>query len=152
MKEGVGIGCLLLAAMLVAGCANERPAAVTGQEAAMSAQPDIGEWPEESGDWADCPLTIQFGSFAVGPDRKAAAAIDRLLRSDESASVTRSPYGREGEYSLCVRTSSKDHAVRLFEAVREILRAGVRAPVSVKGPFESFSAPAAGEVPVKPSR
>lgn len=118
----------------------------------MSAQPDMGEWPEESGDWADCSLTIQFGSFAVGPDRKAAAAIDRLLRSDASATVTRSPYGREGEYSLCVRTRSQDQAIALFEAVREILRGPVRAPVSVKGPLESFSAPAAGEDPVNPGR
>lgn len=106
----------------------------------MSLNTNVGNWPEEIEGWAGCVLAIHFGSFAVGPDLKAAARVDRILRSSRIR-VTRSAYGREGEYSLCVRVRSTEQAMNLFEKLRESLRMPVRAPVSLRGPRESFSAP-----------
>ncbi len=87
-----------------------------------------------------CDVTVAFGSFAMGIDRRAAARVDRVIRSSQIR-VTRSAYGREGEYSLCIRVRSTEQAVSLFEKLRESLRVPVRAPVSLRGPHESYSAP-----------
>lgn len=89
----------------------------------------------------DCDVTASFGSFAMGIDRRAAAAIEALVRADPSVTqVTRSPYGIEGEYRLCVGTRSAGDAAKLFERLRQSLREPVRGPVTITGPQGSYSA------------
>ena len=98
--------------------------------------------PQQSARVQDCSVTISFGSFAMGIDRKAAARAEQIVASDRSVvELTRSRAGIEGEYALCVRTSSRGAALRLFERLRQTFRAPVYAPVSVTGPAGSFSAP-----------
>lgn len=90
----------------------------------------------------DCDVTVTFGSFAMGIDRRTAAAIEELVRADASVTqVTRSPYGIEGEYTLCVLTRSKAAAARLFKRLKQSLTQPVKAPVSIQGPPGTFSAP-----------
>lgn len=81
---------------------------------------------------ADCPLTIGFASYGAGIDRSSVLAVDRLLGRDRAVrAVTRHPWGREGEVTLCVRTRSAADAGRLFRSVRALLPARPRGPVTL---------------------
>lgn len=89
-----------------------------------------------------CDVTVSFGSFAVGIDRRAAAMVEQLVRADRSVTeVTRSASGIEGEYRLCVRTRSRAEAAQLFERLKQSLAEPVKAPVSIQGPQSTFTAP-----------
>lgn len=129
--------------IMLAGCADKGAIPGEGPPLAMKTAPNDEHGQEVEGR-SDCDVTIRFGSYATGIDRKAAATVERLIGADRSVTrVTRSPPEREGEYSLCVRTASRDHAVRLFETLEKSLRKPVNAPVFVNGPGRSFSAPPA---------
>jgi hypothetical protein len=92
---------------------------------------------------AECGVTVNFGSYAMGIDSGAAAAIDKLLAdASEVKAVTRSGGGREGEYSLCIQTPNKAAAARLVDRIRPLLPAKPRGPISVEGPNGSIDAPA----------
>lgn len=81
----------------------------------------------------DCPLTIGFGSYAMGIDQRAYASIDRLLRADRGVrAVTRHAWGREGETTLCARTRTRADAQRLFARIRAGLPANPRGPISMQ--------------------
>lgn len=97
-----------------------------------------------SSEAAPCAVTVRFGSFAMGIDRKAALRAEQLIGAEAGVTaITRSPPGIEGEYALCVRTASRAVAVRLFDRLRDGLASPVRAPVSITGPGGTFSAPSA---------
>lgn len=88
-----------------------------------------------------CDVTVDFGSFASGIDGRAAARVEQLVgAADEVIELSRSPYGIEGEYRLCVRTRSASGAQRLFERLKFLLANPVRAPVTVRGPQGTFVA------------
>jgi hypothetical protein len=90
----------------------------------------------------ECALDIRFGSYAMGIDRVAAEAVDRLLAGDRGVrSVARHGFGREGEYALCVQTTSEHDETRLFEAIRKVLPAAPRGPISLRAGSRSYSAP-----------
>ena len=92
---------------------------------------------------AACDVTISFSSYAMGIDRKAAEAIEKLLAgSADAQEVTRSGGGREGEYALCVQSRDKAAASRLVERIRPLLPAKPRGPISVQGPNGRIDAPA----------
>jgi glutamate synthase domain-containing protein 2 len=92
---------------------------------------------------AACQVTVRFGSYAMGIDSGAAAAIDALLAgSPDVRGVTRTGAGREGEYVLCVRTSNTAAASRLMASMRPLLPAKPRGPISVEGPNGRIDAPA----------
>jgi hypothetical protein len=81
---------------------------------------------------ADCPLIILFSSYGAGIDRGSFQAVERLLGGDRGVrAVSRHPWGREGEISLCVRTRTAADADRLFRSVRALLPARPRGPVSL---------------------
>jgi hypothetical protein len=89
-----------------------------------------------------CDLTIRFGSYAMGIDTSAAAAVDRILeRRAREMSVTRHGGGREGEYGLCIGTASPAAAARLFDEIRAVLPAKPRGPISIKAGERRFSTP-----------
>lgn len=91
-----------------------------------------------------CDVSVLFGSFAMGIDRSAAAAVEQLVRDGpEAAEATRSPYGIEGEYLLCIRTRSRSAGAQLFEKLKRTLEKPVRAPVTISGPQGTFTAPVA---------
>jgi hypothetical protein len=81
----------------------------------------------------DCALTVRFGSYAMGIDRPAAARIEALLaRRPEVKGTERRPWGREGEYDLCVRLKPKADAIALFEALRPLVPAEPVGPIEVR--------------------
>jgi hypothetical protein len=91
---------------------------------------------------APCSLTVRFGSYAMGIDRGAAAAVERILAADPDVkSVSRRSSGFEGEYGLCVRTGSDEAAERLLGAITAALPDRPRGPILVKAGGRSFSAP-----------
>ncbi len=82
---------------------------------------------------ADCALTVRFGSYAMGIDRPAAARIEAFLeRRSDVKETERRPWGREGEYDLCVRLKSRADAVALFEAMRPLVPAKPVGPIEVR--------------------
>jgi hypothetical protein len=92
---------------------------------------------------AECPLTVSFGSYAMGIDRRALARVEALIAEAEGASIERSPRGREGEVALCVRTKSAAQAAELFERISDSLPADPRGPVTVAtAAGRRFEAPA----------
>ena len=81
----------------------------------------------------DCALTVRFGSYAMGIDRAAAARIETFLaRRRDVAGTERRPWGREGEYDLCVRLRPGADTVALFEALRPLVPAEPVGPVEVR--------------------
>ncbi len=89
----------------------------------------------------ECHVTVGFGSFATGIDRRAAALVERLVAADPLvARATRVTLGPEGEYAICVRAASTQAANRLFRALKAALAEPVRAPVVLEGPQGAFRA------------
>jgi hypothetical protein len=78
----------------------------------------------------------------MGIDRGAAAAAERLIAGYPAVTgVSRSGYGREGEYALCVQTASTDAALALFRQIRAAIPPRPRGPILLTGPEVRFSAP-----------
>ena len=81
----------------------------------------------------DCPLTIVFGSYAMGIDQPARARIEGLLASDHGVTGFQAHrWGREGEVTLCVRTRAAADATRLFARARALIPPRPRGPVSLR--------------------
>lgn len=126
----------LLAAAAVTACADARTERMSG------AMFNSAQWAEEAAPQDGCSVTIVFGSFATGPDPHALHVIGRLLRADPAVTkVTRSPYGREGEHSLCIRTPNRRSATRLFDTLESAIRGPVVAPVTIVGPERAVVVP-----------
>jgi hypothetical protein len=90
-----------------------------------------------------CSLSVRFGSYAMGIDAGAAAAIDTLLAgSADVKGVRRDGWGREGEYTLCVTARDRAASAQLFEAVAALLPDKPRGPISVEGAGRRADAPA----------
>ena len=90
---------------------------------------DPGGWP---GAPADCPLTIAFGSYAAGIDQPALARVERRLRTDRRVrQVTRHPWGREGEVTLCVRPRRHASLNPIARDLRRLIPPRPRGPVHV---------------------
>ena len=107
------------------------PAPATKSPAPEAAPSNAGVRPDP-GPGADCPLAIRFGSYAMGIDRPTLQAVESLLAADAAVStVERSPWGREGEVTLCARLRSEADAERLFRAVAGLFPAEPRGPLSV---------------------
>jgi hypothetical protein len=110
---------LLLSA---SACASAEPAAPAGR--------------------SGCDLVVRFGSYAMGIDAGAAAAVDRILeRNAKGATVTRHGGGREGEYGLCIDTATPAAAAKLFDEIRAVLPAKPRGPISLEAGERRFSVP-----------
>jgi hypothetical protein len=83
----------------------------------------------------ECPLAVQFGSYAMGIDTNAARRIERFLeKRREVAGVSRHPWGREGEYTLCVRLKRGASPASLARQVKALIPAKPRGPIQVLMP------------------
>jgi hypothetical protein len=90
----------------------------------------------------DCPLTISFGSYAMGIDGRTLERVTALLTHDRGVkAIEQHRWGREGEVTLCARTRSEADARRLFQAVRARLPRKPRGPVTVTTNRARFTAP-----------
>lgn len=84
---------------------------------------------------ADCPLTVAFASYGAGIDGGTLARVERLLAADRGVRrVSRHPWGREGEVTLCARTRSNGDAARLARRIRAMIPPRPRGPVTVEQP------------------
>lgn len=83
-----------------------------------------------------CDVTIRFGSYGGGIDRPLSDTVSDMVRTDRDlAHVERKPWGREGEYDLCLTAKSKLNAGAIYERYRAMLPArNLQAPTSIEGP------------------
>lgn len=74
-----------------------------------------------------CAVSVNFGSYAMGIDQaayrktQAYAARNRTIRL-----VAETPWGREGERTLCFAARTRKAADRAFDDLRTMIRAGAR--------------------------
>lgn len=82
---------------------------------------------------ANCPLKVDFASYAMGIDAKALDKVGKLLAADRGVKrVDQQRWGREGEMSLCAQTRSRADASRLFYRIKRVLPAKPRGPITVE--------------------
>lgn len=83
----------------------------------------------------DCAITVSFGSFGAGTDRATLERMERRLRTDRRVrNVTRHPWGREGELTLCVRLARAIDVYRVGRDLDAMVPARPRGPVQVDYP------------------
>jgi hypothetical protein len=81
---------------------------------------------------AACSLEIEFGSYAMGIDRKTLELVELILAREAAVtSVTRRAWGREGEVTLCATIPRAGYRERLFETIASIFPARPRGPLSI---------------------
>ena len=83
-----------------------------------------------------CDVTIKFGSYGAGVDRSLADRVAAAVNTDRDlARSERKPWGREGEYDLCLAAKPGRDAKALYERYRAMLPAKtLQAPTSIEGP------------------
>jgi len=124
----------LAAAALLAGCATD-----SGGEPAPSIPG--GE---------SCDVSISFGSYAMGIDGDAYARVETWLAAhkDLVTDVEVTPWGREGERTVCVMTSSPAAIKPVFSGVvKQLPAVGKKAPITAMsrtgGHFQTKGGPGA---------
>jgi len=123
---------LLPALATLAACAT-MPAEVAEQDAAPPPGAPVIGAVTSAAIPTDCPLTIVFGSYAMGIDQPARARIEALLASDRGVTGFQAHrWGREGEVTLCVRIRAAVDANRLFARARALVPPRPRGPVSLR--------------------
>ncbi|ALL12290.1 hypothetical protein [Caulobacter henricii] len=85
---------------------------------------------------ARCDVTVKFGSYGMGIDRPLADRIDATVKADgDIARSERRPWGREGEYDLCLQARAGRDARALYARYRALLPGrALNAPTSIEGP------------------
>jgi hypothetical protein len=81
-------------------------------------------------------VTIKFGSYGAGIDQPLAEKVAVAVKADRDiARSERKPWGREGEYDLCLTAKPGRDAKALYERYRAMLPAKtLKAPTSIEGP------------------
>jgi len=85
---------------------------------------------------ARCDVTVKFGSYGMGIDRPLAERVAAAVKADRDlARVERKPWGREGEYDLCLEAKGGRDAKAIYERYRAMLPGrALKAPTSIEGP------------------
>ncbi|WP_425998177.1 hypothetical protein [Caulobacter sp. DWR1-3-2b1] len=83
-----------------------------------------------------CDVTVKFGSYGMGIDRPLADRVGAAVKADRDiARVERKPWGREGEYDLCLQARAGRDARAIYERYRAMLPGrALKAPTSIEGP------------------
>lgn len=83
-----------------------------------------------------CDVTVRFGSYGAGIDRPLAEKISAATKADRDlAHIERKPWGREGEYDLCLQAKPGRDAKTIYARYRAILPdRALHAPTSITGP------------------
>ena len=99
---------------------------------ALPAPADAATIRDVPGKASGCALRVDFGSYAMGIDGTAAQAIERTILSARGVGqVTRHRWGREGEYTLCVRMRTAGAAAALFQRLRPLLPPKPHGPITL---------------------
>jgi hypothetical protein len=123
---------LLLSLAILSGACTAREDAAIPQNQALPKGPPMFTHSTGPEIPADCALRVEFGSYAMGIDRTASVAVDRLLADDPGVtSVQTVAQGREGEKIVCVAVRSDADAERLFQAISSTFPADPRGPLTV---------------------
>jgi hypothetical protein len=82
-----------------------------------------------------CDVTIKFASYGAGIDRELSDKVAASVKADRDvARSERKPWGKEGEYDLCLTTRPGKGAA-VYERYRAMLPARtLKAPTSIEGP------------------
>lgn len=81
---------------------------------------------------ADCPLSVSFGSYAMGIDTRTYDATLKLFSRDRSVlRIEQRNWGREGERTLCAVTRKSADARQLFTKVKALFPRKPRGPLTV---------------------
>lgn len=85
---------------------------------------------------ARCDVTIKFGSYGMGVDRPLSDKVASAVKADRDiARSERKPWGREGEYDLCLTAKPGRNDKAMYERYRALLPArSLQAPTSIEGP------------------
>jgi len=83
-----------------------------------------------------CDVTIKFASYGAGIDQDLADKVAMTVKTDRDvARATRKPWGREGEYDLCLTAKTGRDAKAIYARYRAMLPARtLKAPTSIEGP------------------
>lgn len=112
-----------LAALTVAGAAL--PAAAVTPVRAPSTSPG----PE------GCAVSVRFGSYAMGIDDRAFQRVQRYVARNKRlvAASSVSPWGREGERTVCIGTRSRKATTQVFSDIKSLIRhRAERGPTEVR--------------------
>lgn len=81
-----------------------------------------------------CDVSVQFGSYAMGIDGRAFDRVQTYVARHpglvRTSSVT--AWGREGERTVCLTTTSRKGMNTVFRDVRGLVGKGQRGPVEVR--------------------
>lgn len=83
-----------------------------------------------------CDVIIKFASYGGGIDRELSAKVADVVKADRDlVRSDRKPWGREGEYDLCLAARPGRDAKAVYERYRAMLPArNLKAPTSIEGP------------------
>jgi len=89
----------------------------------------------DAGGAARCDVTIKFASYGAGIDQPLSGKVASAVKTDRDiARSERKPWGREGEYDLCL-TAKPGRAKTIYDRYRAMLPAkNLKAPTSIEGP------------------
>jgi hypothetical protein len=91
---------------------------------------------EAGGGAARCDVTIKFASYGAGIDRDLSDKVAATVKADRDvARAERKPWGKEGEYDLCLTAKPGRDAKAIYERYRAMLPPKtLKAPTSIEGP------------------
>lgn len=85
----------------------------------------IGNAPPAKNSFANkkfCTIKIAFGSRGAGTDEKTAAKIKSFLDSNgANLTYSRVPWGREGEYDLCVDIQQHNNRAKIYSGLKKLV-------------------------------
>lgn len=110
--------------------ANHAAAAQTTAEA----EAQVPATPAAAATTAACDVEVSFGSYGAGTDRALHDSILSLTRGNaDVVTAEETPWGREGETTLCLHAKDDAAANRIYGAIAaQIPQTGAKAPTTVR--------------------
>jgi hypothetical protein len=71
-----------------------------------------------------CDVTVSFSSKCCGIDMQAYKAVKTILKDQPTITSRRIPWGKEGEFTLCLSTMTSSQIEPLYTQIRDALPKG----------------------------
>ena len=83
-----------------------------------------------------CDVELRFGSYGAGVDGALAERVGAAVKGDSDlAGVERTPWGREGEFNLCLAAKPGRDVRAIYQRYRAMLpTTPARGPTTIVGP------------------